>query len=166
MRTGRKGDASVPKQLFEGVARLGFPGSVGGILGLGHVLAPDHFEILAVVGDVFFRDGFRAPVAALVGDRAVVTHAIQTYLQVRAANTRLRPAGGARQCVFKPAFPAMSRRCHGIIVFSSRNLASGMEGVMARLGKRALERDLSCFNVTNEKAQKVLQPDSMQVEAA
>ena len=44
------------------------------------IFAADHFEIFAVVCEMFFGDGLRATIAALLGDASVVANAIETNL--------------------------------------------------------------------------------------
>ena len=111
----------IPEQFFESVARFGF---ARGILGWRLELAADHFEILAIIGHMLFGDGFGSPVAALIGHRAVVAHAVETHLEVGAAKARFRAAGRARQRIFAPALPAMSSSCHANSVRSLGSLAN------------------------------------------
>ena len=65
---------SISQKFFQGVARIGFPGV---FLPLRDEFAPHHIEILAVIGHVFFRDGVRASIAALLRDTGVVALAIE-----------------------------------------------------------------------------------------
>lgn len=106
----------IPKQFFKRISRFGLPGNV---LRGRDELAADHVEIFAVIGQVLFRNRVSPAVPALLRHARVIAHAIQTDLQIRAAETRLGPAWGSGQRIFPAALPAMSRRNHDGILHNA-----------------------------------------------
>jgi hypothetical protein len=57
----------------------------GGILCRRTVLSPNHFKILAIVGEVLFGDQVGAPVPALLRYAGIIADAIEADFQVRTA---------------------------------------------------------------------------------
>lgn len=102
----------IPKEFSQGIARLRLPRDRNVTRG-GNILAPDHFKILAVVGQVLFRNRIGAAVSALVRYPGIITDAITAGFEVRTARrARFGPAGSAWKSVFCAAIPAMSCQRH------------------------------------------------------
>ena len=58
-------------------------------------------------------DRFSTPIATLVGDSRIVTHAVQAHFQIRPALfAGFQAAGRTGQLIFRAALPTMSRRGH------------------------------------------------------
>jgi hypothetical protein len=101
---------SISKQLLQRVSCFRFARVV---FGWRAIFAANHFEIFAVIREMFFGDRIGAAIAALLRHASVVTDAIETNFQVRAAlMARLGPTRRAAQFVFSPAFPTMSCQSH------------------------------------------------------
>jgi hypothetical protein len=99
--------------------------------GVSHVRTPGQFKVIAEITRVFFADRFGAPVPALIGGVRIVTHTIQTDVQIRiAAFTTLASAGLGRQLPFPTTSITMARhRLNPILIFlrvkASIHLGSG-----------------------------------------
>ncbi len=119
------------EKLFKGIARLGFARVV---FGFGHKFAPGHFKVFTIIGHLLVEHRFGAAVAALIRCAWLVTHAVQTHLQIGAANARFRTPRCAGESIFPAAFPAMSRQGHGIIVFLFRRFCQPLVGKHPTMG--------------------------------
>lgn len=109
-RSAKRRQALVTQQLLKRVPRLALTRQIGPGR---HKFAPDHLEVLAIVGQVLVPDRVGPPIAALLGHSPVVADAIETDFQVRtAAGAGLRTAGSAGELVLRPALPTMSCHCH------------------------------------------------------
>jgi hypothetical protein len=71
----------VAKELFEGVTRIAFTGS---IFPGRDVLSTNHLEILAIIGQMFFGYRVSPLISALLRHPRIIADTIQTYLQIRA----------------------------------------------------------------------------------
>ncbi len=73
-------------------------------------LAPYEIEPLAKIGQVFFRNRFRAPIPALLGNTRIVADAIKAHFQIRPAPMAgLAAPDEPLERVFPAAIMAMSR---------------------------------------------------------
>src|SRR5204863_4658533 len=67
-----------------------------------------HFEKLAIIGHVLFRDRLGSGISALLSDARVIADAVQTNFQVRiTSRAAFRAAWRARTFVLHSSFPDM-----------------------------------------------------------
>jgi hypothetical protein len=110
LREPRAGGSSIAEEFLQGIAGFLFAAD---IFGWRREFPPHHVKILAVVGEVFFRNQISPAVPALLGHPGIEADTIPAHPKIGGARVAgLLPSGRSGERVFGAAFPAMSGQGH------------------------------------------------------